>query len=80
MILKKTFNVIRLTLYAEHRTSRKTTLYLIKSKKFRKLVIVDFNDDDNQFFIDEDFFIRRQNILSSNFFIEYINMRTIDLK
>ena len=59
---------------------RKTTLYLIKSEKFRKFITADFNDDDNRSFTDEDFFIRRQNILFSNFFIEYINMRTIDLK
>ena len=59
---------------------RKATLYLIKSKKFRKFVIIDFNDNDNRFFIDEDFLIRRQNIFLSNFFIEYIDMRTTDLK
>ena len=59
---------------------RKATLYLIKSRKSRKFIIVDFDDDDNRFFIDEDFFIRRQNIFFSNFFIEYIDMRTIDLK
>ena len=44
------------------------------------MIIVDFNDDDNQFFIDKDFFIRRQNTFFLNFFIEYIDMRTIDLK
>ena len=59
---------------------RKATLYLIKSEKFRKLVIVDFDDDNNQSFIDENFFIRHQNILFLNFFIEYIDTRTTDLK
>ena len=44
------------------------------------MIIVDFNDDDNQSFINENFFIRRQSIFFLNFFIEYINMRTIDLK
>ena len=44
------------------------------------MIIVDFNDDDNRFFIDEDSFIRRQNTFFSSFFIEYIDMRTIDLK
>ena len=44
------------------------------------MIIVDFNDDDNWFFIDENFFIRRQNILFSSFFTEYIDMHTIDLK
>ena len=78
MILRKTFNVIRLTSYVER--LKKTTLYLIKSRKFRKLVTVDFNDDDNRSFIDEDFFIRRQNTFLLNFFTEYIDMRIIDLK
>ena len=59
---------------------KKTTLYLIKLKKFRKFIIIDFDDDDNQFFTDENSFIRRQNIFFSNFFIEYIDMRTINLK
>ena len=59
---------------------RKATFYLIKSKKFRKFIIVDFNDDDNQSFIDEYFLIRHRNILFLNFFIEYIDMRAIDLK
>ena len=36
---------------------RKTTLYLIKSKKFRKLIIIHFDDNDNRFFIDEFLFI-----------------------
>ena len=44
------------------------------------MITVDFDDDDNRFFIDEDSFIRRQNTLFLNFFIEYINMRTINLK
>ena len=44
------------------------------------MIIVDFDDDDNRFFIDEDFLIRRQNFFFSSFFIEYIDMRTIDLK
>ena len=44
------------------------------------MIVIDFNGDDNQFLIDEDSFIRRQNIFLSNFFIEYINMRTINLK
>ena len=44
------------------------------------MIIVDFDDDDNQSFIDENSFIRRQNTFFSNFFIEYIDMRTIDLK
>ena len=44
------------------------------------MIIVDFDDDDNQFFIDENSFIQRQNIFFSNFFIEYIDMRIIDLK
>ena len=44
------------------------------------MIIVDFNDDDNRFFIDKDFPIRRQNTFFSSFFIEYIDMRTIDLK
>ena len=44
------------------------------------MIIVDFDDDDNRFFIDENSFIRRQNTFFLNFFIEYIDMRTIDLK
>ena len=44
------------------------------------MTTVDFNDDDNRFFIDENSPIRRQNILLSSFFIEYIDMRTTDLK
>ena len=42
------------------------------------MIIADFNDDDNRSFIDEDF--QRQNILFLSFFIEYIDMRIIDLK
>ena len=44
------------------------------------MIIIDFNNDDNQSFIDEDSFIRRQNILFSSFFIKYIDMRIINLK
>ena len=44
------------------------------------MIIADFDDDNNRFFIDEDFLIRRQNTFSLNFFTEYIDMRTIDLK
>ena len=44
------------------------------------MIIVDFDDDNNQSFIDENSFIQRQNILFSNFFIKYIDMRTINLK
>ena len=44
------------------------------------MIIVNFDDDDNRSFIDENSLIRHQNILFSSFFIEYINMRTIDLK
>ena len=55
-------------------------LYLIKSEKFRKFIIADFDNDNNRSFTDENFFIRRQNILFLNFFIKYIDMRIIDLK
>ena len=52
MILK-TFNVIRLTLYIEHQT------FEINNTLFNKImIIIDFDDDDNQFVINEDFFIQ----------------------